>query len=726
MSSSSIYMPRGNGHRDKGRISLLSSHSSVHERHDHRHLPWTTLVTLPIPGIPTRQLKIPVPSLARIHQTSIARFGRKRGSAVLAITVFALFFTLFALAKRFGGGEQKWPTASFSPPSTLVFGREELQKIWKWEIESGHHPSGQKVPEEIGFTNVPANPSLPPRKPTIPPRFSQSLGPMTADIVGIGPKRVYLDIQSSLNNVAYPPRPVPGSVADLDVIMEHCDFSQQKYVRDCLEVLRLGGGLDSGNRLRRGKMDEWKYIFLEDEWAKDALSPSALDAGNTHIPGPPDVKGLRMKPGAAWEQPLPLLPPSPPKPVVAGPSPCDDDNPRIFHMFWTGPFTDKPYAALMSFLYTQNTGIHLPRDHETNVCRPKFWFWVNPGPAASVANPSAYRDMFDELKNNSWSAPFLHPRFQDVIYFKLWNITDQLDNTPEMKDEWRSFPALFNSGGHKFEVPKAKSPIAGDLADKNGTASLAATRTSSDGEDIYNRVGSQSAETVDKLSTVMSDIARFLLCHRYGGVYLDADNLLLRDWEELWGWKGAFAYRWSRLPGYNTAILRMHKHSAIGSFLFRTALKNDLDFHPMTITKYFNDAHLQDLLFRVPDALFDPAFLSVENYQRDRPPQPVFDKFEEFFDTPVQDSAAPGALGFDGFFKGAYCYHWHNSYWTPFDRARNWPDLGPRFSSQVAAEIPGNSDKDTRDLGWSTVMKRTFEAYIRGDRPNMYGEWIQW
>lgn len=29
-------------------------------------------------------------------------------------------------------------------------------------------------------------------------------------------------------NLAYPPRPVPGSVADLDVIMDHCDFSQGK------------------------------------------------------------------------------------------------------------------------------------------------------------------------------------------------------------------------------------------------------------------------------------------------------------------------------------------------------------------------------------------------------------------------------------------------------------------------------------------------------------------
>lgn len=33
---------------------------------------------------------------------------------------------------------------------------------------------------------------------------------------------------------------------------------------------------------------------------------------------------------------------------------------------------------------------------------------------------------------------------------------------------------------------------------------------------------------------------------------------------------------------------------------------------------------------------------------------------------------------------------------------------------------------EKRDLDWAAVMKRTFEAYVRGERPNMYGEWIRW
>lgn len=130
-------------------------------------------------------------------------------------------------------------------------------------------------------------------------------------------------------------------------------------------------------------------------------------------------------------------------------------------------------------------------------------------------------------------------------------------------------------------------------------------------------------------------------------------------------------------------------------------------------------------------------------------------------------------LGFDGFFRGAYSYHYHNGYWIPFDPARNFPDLGSRFKdgerkarakirheAALASQMneasaakghatrPAHADmhvrpltddelqaledeeddvlRDSRDLGWSAVLKRTFEAYIRGERPNMYGEWLEW
>ncbi|KAF7347924.1 Glycosyltransferase family 32 protein [Mycena venus] len=644
----------------------------------------------------------------------------------MVLVFVAMVFAMFALAKRFGTEEKTWPAFTNDPP-TLVFRREDLQRIWSWEIASGHYPSRRRLPEQLGLKSVLDNPSLPPRRASLPSRFRAPSGPSTTTTRGVGPRRVYLDIQSQPPNVAYPPRPVPGSVADLDIVMEHCDFSEKKYVRDCLEVLRLGGGLDNGKRLRRGKMDDWKYIYLEQ-----------LDAGNETVPADasdetsglitdiardttdPD-HGLTKKKGAEWEVPPIALPePRQYRPSQSLSSPCDPETPRIFHMFWTGPFTDKPYLALLSFLYTQNTGLHL-HDYPTEsaACRPKFWLWINPGPAAAVPNPSAMHDMFAQLKSTPWAAPFLHPRFKDVIQFRMWNTTEQLDGVPELANEWRTRESLFNSGGHVISVPPKKDDDA-SAGGENATQSAKA-----DEDDMLNRTGSKSSTSYDRLSVILSDMARFILCHRFGGIYLDADTLLLRDWEELWGWKGAFAYRWSRLEKYNTAVLHLNQGSALGTFLFRTALKNDLDFHPMTVSRYLKEAHLEGLLLRLPDALFDSAWLTTEYFQWERPPQPFFTDFQDFFDTPLKISAAPHALGFDGFFKGAFSYHFHNYWWKPFDPARNWPDLGPRFiageraaraSARAAASsaVPGEAAEETKEGGG------------QGERPNMYGEWLEW
>lgn len=91
-------------------------------------------------------------------------------------------------------------------------------------------------------------------------------------------------------------------------------------------------------------------------------------------------------------------------------------------------------------------------------------------------------------------------------------------------------------------------------------------------------------------------------------------------------------------------------------------------------------------------------------------------------------NAAPQALGFAGFYRGAYSYHYHSPWIKPFDVARNYPDLGGRFAKAVGnATIEVESVLlDQRDLDWSTILKRSFEAFIRGERPNMYGEWMVW
>src|SRR6266550_2929872 len=173
-------------------------------------------------------------------------------------------------------------------------------------------------------------------------------------------------------------------------------------------------------------MDDWRYLYLEQD-SVNTTTPDVADHSalkSTHHEPDPD-SGLSKKRGAEWEvPPIPLPAPRPHQSYSTLPSPCDPESPRIFHMFWTGPFTDKPYVALLSFLYTQNTGLHLHSwKHDSRACRPKVWLWINPGPAAAVPNAHALNDMFKELASNPWAAPFLHPRFKEVIEFKLWNTT---------------------------------------------------------------------------------------------------------------------------------------------------------------------------------------------------------------------------------------------------------------------------------------------------------------
>jgi WD repeat and SOF domain-containing protein 1 len=303
-------------------------------------------------------------------------------------------------------------------------------------------------------------------------------------------------------------------------------------------------------------------------------------------------------------------------------------------MFWAGQFTDKPYMAVMSFLFTQNVGLDRPVDQASEVvrstCRPQFWVWINPGPAAAVPNPNAKREMYEQLATNPWSAPFLHERFRDVVKFRMWNTTEQLDAIPELKDHWRAMP-IFNSGGNTYkQAPPQQTPLARAEEPNMGEALAAEAESTTEAptmrkkNGLFEKVGSSSESDYDRLSVILSDMARFVLTHRFGGIYLDADTIFLRDWEELWNYRGQFAYRWSWHQKYNTAVLKLHKGSALSTFLFKTALENGLDFHPMTVTRYLKDAGLDKLLFRVPDALFDPAFLNMERYQRERPPFPYF------------------------------------------------------------------------------------------------------
>lgn len=139
--------PRGNGFLDKSRITnALPTYSSAVSEKMHRHsrsMSWTVPVSVPIPGVRSRRLRLFMPNPSRVHQISVLRFGRRRGPILLCVVLIASIITVCSFARRFGAEEKQW-TTNFGESSTLVFGRDNLQRIWKWEIDSGHYPSNAK------------------------------------------------------------------------------------------------------------------------------------------------------------------------------------------------------------------------------------------------------------------------------------------------------------------------------------------------------------------------------------------------------------------------------------------------------------------------------------------------------------------------------------------------------------------------------------------------------
>lgn len=148
----------------RGRISPLPSYSSAVEEKSHlngkSHSSFFTMIYLPIPGVPDRQLRIPLPIPFRLYRSTVSRYGRKRGCGLLVVGLLAALWMVFALSKRFGSAAKSWPPP-FQKDTTLVFQREDLRKIWEWEIESGHYPSSRKSEYIRSFTPHPICPPKP-------------------------------------------------------------------------------------------------------------------------------------------------------------------------------------------------------------------------------------------------------------------------------------------------------------------------------------------------------------------------------------------------------------------------------------------------------------------------------------------------------------------------------------------------------------------------------------
>lgn len=150
-----------------------------------------------------------------------------------------------------------------------------------------------------------------------------------------------------------------------------------------------------------------------------------------------------------------------------------------------------------------------------------------------------------------------------------------------------------------------------------------------------------------------SDMARLIILYKYGGIYIDMDIFLLKDFTPLFGIE--FCYSWSYLKTGNNAILRCRKKSDIVIELmnrYSNILKeysNNFQFNlGITNKKTYNNS-LNILC--LPCIMFDPVWILFDkktqsNYSN-------LSNFDDFFCETNEDIS-------NFFDNQIYAYHWHS------------------------------------------------------------------
>jgi Glycosyltransferase sugar-binding region containing DXD motif len=172
--------------------------------------------------------------------------------------------------------------------------------------------------------------------------------------------------------------------------------------------------------------------------------------------------------------------------------------------------------------------------------------------------------------------------------------------------------------------------------------------------------------------TPFSDGIRFLVLAAYGGVYVDADVLVLRSFQPLLSSGRDFIYRWSFQDYPNTAVMSL-RH---GSDNARSILHNILTTQPAVSMRSFSSAvhpfgvlrlvqSFNGTVEMLPSAYFDPSWVAMDGYVIGRNwtgQEFGLETPTEFFQTPT--APVSKLKNIKSFFPGAFAYHWHNKWMT--------------------------------------------------------------
>lgn len=189
-------------------------------------------------------------------------------------------------------------------------------------------------------------------------------------------------------------------------------------------------------------------------------------------------------------------------------------------------------------------------------------------------------------------------------------------------------------------------------------------------------------------SNSRSNFARLVVLYHYGGVYVDADTLFLRDLSPLVhtpGYRDEFCYHWSsHMPYGNNAVLRLRRHGETAFALQTRGLARGRLKSKDILT--FSSNEDLDLLI-LPSVFFDPLWPHAD--QQDRYRHAPFHRFADFF-RPFswRFRRRRDIRSYRDFFPGAFAYHWHNCW--------NAPEVTNSYFGVFEAEVDAQLDKQLR------------------------------
>ncbi|KAF9146373.1 hypothetical protein BG015_011620 [Linnemannia schmuckeri] len=239
-----------------------------------------------------------------------------------------------------------------------------------------------------------------------------------------------------------------------------------------------------------------------------------------------------------------------------------------FHIFWQGVITDKLSLSAQSFLFSQ------PLD------RARLHLWIDssnlPGGVA------------EDYLQNRFAKDLVSEPLNKYIKFHIWNQEAQ----------------------HAFAYPPP--PPSTDYNDIEQPLE-------GGGEDATSAKPSNTPVTPP---VALSDEARFLILNRYGGMYLDADVLLLRDMSPFYDSGIEFAYEWSNQLLYNTAILRLNKGSSVARRILDGATMKEKEIQETKLRKTMNGQSIKVKITKDGATGVDPLRLKkvvqIKNKYKDK------------------------------------------------------------------------------------------------------------